>query len=205
MTDKVNAEVPALYSGKIVRLLANEDETVDVGTPICEILIESNQDEVTEENTDSSGTLQTDKSEVETKQEMMKNRYSPAVLTLAQEHQINLSELTGTGLSGRITRKDVMNYLKQNKAKSNQSINKIPANITSAKKNTKIIQSINREIPVTGIRKAIATNMVRSKTEIPHAWMMIEVDVTNLVAYRNAEKINSKNKRVITYRILHSS
>ncbi|NMA91429.1 MAG: 2-oxo acid dehydrogenase subunit E2 [Amphibacillus sp.] len=194
MTDKVNAEVPALYSGKIVRLLANEDETVDVGTPICEILIESNQDEVTEENTDSSGTLQTDKSEVETKQEMMKNRYSPAVLTLAQEHQINLSELTGTGLSGRITRKDVMNYLKQNKAKSNQSINKIPANITSAKKNTKIIQSINREIPVTGIRKAIATNMVRSKTEIPHAWMMIEVDVTNLVAYRNAEKDKFKEQ-----------
>src|SRR5690554_3443959 len=103
MTDKVNAEVPALYSGKIVRLLANENETVDVGTPICEILIESNQDEVTVENTNSSGTLQTDKSEAETKQEIMKNRYSPAVLTLAQEHQINLSELTGTGLSGRIT------------------------------------------------------------------------------------------------------
>src|SRR5699024_2388438 len=40
-------------------------------------------------------------------------------------------------------------------------------------------------IPVTGVRKVIAENMVRSKTEIPHAWMTVEVDVTDLVAYRN--------------------
>jgi len=92
MTDKVNAEVPALYSGKIVRLLANENETVDVGTPICEILIESNQDEVTVENTNSSGTLQTDKSEAETKQEIMKNRYSPAVLT-SMSCEISMSSM----------------------------------------------------------------------------------------------------------------
>ena len=50
------------------------------------------------------------------------------------------------------------------------------------------------EIPVTGVRKAIAANMLRSKHEIPHAWTMIEVDVTNLVDYRNALKMDSRQK-----------
>ncbi|WP_145620408.1 dihydrolipoamide acetyltransferase family protein, partial [Bacillus licheniformis] len=50
------------------------------------------------------------------------------------------------------------------------------------------------EIPVTGIRNAIATNMVRSKHEIPHAWTMMEVDVTGLVSYRNKIKNEFKKK-----------
>ena len=50
------------------------------------------------------------------------------------------------------------------------------------------------EIPVTGVRRAIATNMLRSKHEAPHAWMMIEVDVTNLVAYRDSLKNEFKQK-----------
>ena len=50
------------------------------------------------------------------------------------------------------------------------------------------------EIPVTGVRRAIANNMLRSKHEAPHAWMMIEVDVTNLVAYRDSLKNDFKQK-----------
>ena len=50
------------------------------------------------------------------------------------------------------------------------------------------------EIPVTGVRKAIAANMVQSKHEAPHAWMMVEVDVTNLVQYRNSIKNEFKKK-----------
>ena len=50
------------------------------------------------------------------------------------------------------------------------------------------------EIPVTGVRKAIAANMLRSKHEAPHAWMMIEVDVTNLVSYRNSIKGDFKKR-----------
>lgn len=49
-------------------------------------------------------------------------------------------------------------------------------------------------IPVTGVRKAIANNMARSKQEIPHAWMMVEADVTNLVRYREAVKEEFKRR-----------
>ncbi|WP_407681698.1 dihydrolipoamide acetyltransferase family protein [Pseudalkalibacillus salsuginis] len=50
------------------------------------------------------------------------------------------------------------------------------------------------EIPISGVRRAIADNMVRSKHEAPHAWMMMEVDVTNLVEYRNSVKGDFKQK-----------
>jgi len=50
------------------------------------------------------------------------------------------------------------------------------------------------EIPVTGVRKAIAANMLRSKHEIPHAWTMVEVDATNLVTYRDELKTEFKKK-----------
>ena len=50
------------------------------------------------------------------------------------------------------------------------------------------VKSGDIEIPVTGVRKAIAANMVRSVQEIPHAWMMVEVDATNLVKLRDSLK-----------------
>lgn len=187
MTDKVNAEIPALYSGKIVKLLAEEDQTVNVGTPIFEMKIDSDSTE-SDQNESSDKSVAIEADTTEQAPQSMKQRYSPAVLTLAQEHGIELSKLNGTGLAGRITRKDVLNYLKNDHDKTIEAVKEEP--VVQLKKIEQPVptQAVNREIPVTGIRKAIANNMVRAKTEIPHAWMMIEVDVTNLVAYRNAEK-----------------
>lgn len=187
MTDKVNAEIPALYSGKIVKLLAEEDQTVNVGTPIFEIKIDSDPTE-SDQNESRDKPAPAEAETTEQAPQSMKQRYSPAVLTLAQEHGIELSNLNGTGLAGRITRKDVLNYLKDGHDKVVETVKEEP--VVQVKKVEQPVpnQAVNREIPVTGIRKAIANNMVRAKTEIPHAWMMIEVDVTNLVAYRNAEK-----------------
>ena len=197
MTDKVNAEVPSLFTGKIVELLVDEEETVSVGTPIFKIEVAGSEVESAEEKP-SDQTVTSTPSHDSEELKSMKKRYSPAVLTLAQEYEIDLNKIDGTGLSGRITRKDVLNYLNTshvNSVAATEEPEVIPEpkvaptqrEVVSAEPSS---QSVNREIPVTGIRKSIATNMVRSKTEIPHAWMMIEVDVTNLVAYRNAEKAN---------------
>lgn len=187
MTDKVNAEIPALYAGKIVKLLAEEDQTVNVGTPIFEIKIDSDPTEL-EQNESSHKPVAIETETTEQAPQSMKQRYSPAVLTLAQEHNLELSKLNGTGLAGRITRKDVLNYLKDDHDKGIEAVKEEPVIRPKTVEKPVPTQAVNREIPVTGIRKAIANNMVRAKTEIPHAWMMIEVDVTNLVAYRNAEK-----------------
>ncbi|MBM7542455.1 dihydrolipoamide acetyltransferase family protein [Amphibacillus cookii] len=183
MTDKVNAEVPASFSGKITKLLVEEETTIDVGTPLCEIEVESmestgsNHPEMEHNHEEISSTK-----EINT----MKNRYSPAVLKLASEHQIDLDSVQGTGMGGRITRKDINNRINQTKQEQKPVTETPSSNTLTIERSTSILA--DKEIPVTGMRKAIATNMVKATSEIPHAWMMIEVDVTNLVRYRNEEK-----------------
>jgi len=75
-----------------------------------------------------------------------------------------------------------------------------PVTTHAAQENTKAatptqpMQAGDIEIPVTKVRRAIANNMVRSVHEVPHAWMMMEVDVTDLVAYRDSIKTEFKQK-----------
>ncbi|MBM7569727.1 dihydrolipoamide acetyltransferase family protein [Aquibacillus albus] len=190
LTDKVNAEVPCSFSGTIKEIVANEGETIAVGDLMCYIEVEGSQstlleNELEKQVANNAEEVPNDKS--------MKTRYSPAVLKLAQENDINLKQVEGSGRGGRITRKDIEKIIANGhkpKEKPMEQPKTLTNQITS---NVPIEQPIatntgDKEIPVTGIRKSIAQNMVRSKTEIPHAWMMIEVDVTNLVKYRNAHK-----------------
>lgn len=191
MTDKVNAEVPTSYAGTVTEICVAENETVPVGEWICSITIADAQVETISE----APKKQPAEIKTKTDDQTMKTRYSPAVMRLAQENGIDLKGINGTGSSGRITRKDIEKVIviKEQQPEKPKSVEVIGAKPVEKQKRT-FTQSLpgDREIPVTGIRKAVATNMVRSTTEIPHAWMMIEVDVTNLVNYRNAEKDNFK-------------
>ncbi|UOQ47507.1 2-oxo acid dehydrogenase subunit E2 [Gracilibacillus caseinilyticus] len=196
MTDKVNAEVPSSYSGVIQDLVAEEGQTIEVGQLMCYIEVEGTQTEQAAQPETASA----QKNEPSSASSDMKQRYSPVVMRLAQENQIDLNTVNGTGKGGRITRKDIEKVIADgasNKEVSNP-VKEEPTN-QSEQSDEEFTPPIirrkqveanpgDKEIPVTGLRRTIAQNMVRSKTEIPHAWMMIEVDVTNLVAYRNAEK-----------------
>lgn len=222
MTDKVNAEVPSSYTGVIKELIADEGDTLEVGDFMCHIEVEGagsgDSDKSEPKKEEPLKQEQTQKQEEkpaaakqssEPKQDKgNKKRYSPAVMTLAQEHDIDLNQVEGSGRGGRITRKDIEKIVEsgeipkadaapaaepsapQQPAASEQpSVADKPAaasNVQSAEGDI--------EIPVTGVRKAIASNMVKSKTEIPHAWMMVEVDVTNLVELRNAKKNQFKQQ-----------
>src|SRR5690606_15973913 len=197
------AEVPSSFTGIIKEIIAQEGETITVGEIICTIETEENSTEVEQmEVTDLQENSDTSEKEIRTPQ---KQRYSPAVLRLSQEHDIDLSKITGTGRGGRITRKDVLNYIANNKStdieqettthqeNSIQQLSQVNEKDSLAKQKTKSEPLHNPtsgdiEIPVSGIRRAIATNMKKSKQEIPHAWMMVEVDVTNLVQYRDSIK-----------------
>ena len=101
-------------------------------------------------------------------------RYSPAVQRLADTNNIDLSYVVGTGINGRITRKDVENYLKSKPTTSAKSPSIEP------KENSHNDQIIE----VSPIRKMIADNMVKSATLIPHAWSQVEIDVSNMVHAR---------------------
>lgn len=217
MTDKVNAEVPSSFTGTIKELVAEDGDTLAVGEIICTIEIEgSNAEEagVSEQVADVSETVAVS----EQADQANKARYSPAVLKISQEHGIDLTQVTGTGAGGRITRKDLLKLIESGNitpagakveapkhaeevqpSAVQETVSAVSAQPAAAEKQAVPAPSIpvapgDIEIPVTGIRKAIATNMLRSKHEAPHAWTMIEVDATNLVDYRNSLKDEFKQK-----------
>lgn len=227
VTDKVNAEIPSSFEGVITELLVEEGQTLPVGAVVCSIEIAGDSElppppppkksavstailnaGVQKKQETQQSTTATKASQKTVRQD--KVRYSPAVLRLAQEYEIALDKITGTGEGGRITRKDLMQLIEAGNVPT--SLVETPSAIDSAvpqsvpvvaptsQENTKLATSVQPiqvgdiEIPVTKVRRAIANNMVRSVHEVPHAWMMMEVDVTDLVAYRDNIKTEFKQK-----------
>ncbi|KAA9026231.1 dihydrolipoamide acetyltransferase family protein [Niallia endozanthoxylica] len=204
ITDKVNAEVPSSFTGIIKELMVGEGDTLPVGAAIC--VIETELEPVIEDDMSSEGQKRVEQKvsfyHEGRKEPALKLRYSPAVLKLSQEYGIDLKRVKGTGAGGRITRKDLLQLVSSGGQTEQNEMPKPSASHSSAdvvseariadtpgQKNSKIIAATgDTEIPVTGLRKTIAANMVKSKHEIPHAWMMVEADVTNLVEYRNEIK-----------------
>uniref|UniRef100_UPI003018BB8F dihydrolipoamide acetyltransferase family protein n=1 Tax=Oceanobacillus massiliensis TaxID=1465765 RepID=UPI003018BB8F len=203
MTDKVNAEVPSSFAGTIKEIVAADGETVAVGELICYIETDNKDihkgDNPTPVLEEAKASSRTDSNDSHSADDSMKKRYSPAVLTMAQEHDIDLKEVTGTGRGGRITRKDLEKIIasgtknKQNQTPQLNSKNNSDSTEAEPAVNHEL-QTGDIEIPVKGIRKVIAQNMVKSKQEIPHAWMTVEVDVTELVKYRNTVKDDFKKQ-----------
>jgi 2-oxoisovalerate dehydrogenase E2 component (dihydrolipoyl transacylase) len=216
MTDKVNAEIPSSFEGVIQELVASEGDTLLVGETICIMEIEEIGKEVSSQSAEAA-TAGIQES-MDTQTPVKAARYSPAVLRLAQEHNIDLAQVRGTGLNGRITRKDLLKLVELGNIPIPQA--EVPEPVLQAvapepavpqepKKEHKpkaaetkvlpravVVPAMKGDavIPVSGVRKTIAANMLRSKQEIPHAWMMIEVDVTNLVTYRDRIKDEFKQR-----------
>lgn len=216
MTDKVNAEVPSSFTGVIKELVAEEGETYEVGQVILTIETEGGDSAAAEAPSESqreeeAATMQAAaNAPAPAKADDPKGvRYSPAVLKLSQEHGIDLNQVTGTGGGGRITRKDLIKIIESGNIPTTDDVPaarvqeqvqaaapaapSAPSKQAAPSPNVPVLPG-DIEIPVTGVRKAIAANMLRSKHEAPHAWTMMEVDVTNLVEYRNSIKTEFKQK-----------
>ena len=119
------------------------------------------------------------------------NRLSPAVRRLAREHNLDLSRVAGTGLGGRVTRNDVLRCLESAAVPApapapSPPVPTMPAPAAAA--------AGDERIPLTPIRRLIADAMTRSATQIPHAWSMVEADITGLVALRNRERDNFRHR-----------
>lgn len=206
ITDKVSAEIPSSFAGTIEELLIAEGTTVAVGTSVCtiETLDQPAQQAVAAKPAPVAVEPQVVKPETVSAQSG-EQRYSPVVWRLAQENSIDLAQVKGSGALGRVTRKDVLQFIESG-AQSAQvvaqpqqvaKVTETPTSQAQPNQSQGIEVSLEQftqnengdlEVPLTKIRKNIAQNMSRSKHEIPHAWMMIEVDVTELVKYRNSIK-----------------
>ncbi|MGI8550340.1 MAG: 2-oxo acid dehydrogenase subunit E2 [Dehalococcoidia bacterium] len=315
-TEKVNVEIPSPFEGVLTEILVPEGETVAVGTDLASIETASSPvspegetispsageetamftavplgDDAAGEQTavEASGLESPDTRDptLDTPSNGSQQRYSPAVLTLAQEHQIDLRQVPGSGLSGRVTRKDVLVWLERHESTAAQqptaelpSVAAIqesaatpaqagrppllqgtrsltpgpsPASLDRGEQESSDAASpapapmpAPQSVPAAGpsrvsasplpaaqslavagpspiflspaaleggpggeaaadeeiarpsaTRRAIAQHMVRSVQTSPHAWMVVEIDLTGLVRYRESIKADFRRREGI--------
>jgi 2-oxoisovalerate dehydrogenase E2 component (dihydrolipoyl transacylase) len=203
VTDKVNAEIPSPFEGKLVKISAGEGETVRVGAVIGQIEVAGAA--TVESPTPAAGVAQTavapeprgGRAPAPPPQPARgedgngeRAKLSPAVRKLAAEHGIDAAALRGSGMGGRVTRDDVLAAMESSPTAA--PVPAAPVARPPAPPATKVDGKREELVKLSVMRRSIAEHMVRSLATSPHAWTLQEVDVTNLVRYREAAKDNFK-------------
>ncbi|MCZ8197386.1 MAG: dihydrolipoamide acetyltransferase family protein [Flavobacterium sp.] len=216
-TDKVDSDVHAPVSGVITEIRFQKDDVVEVGTVLA--LIDSSQ-QIADSSLQSAEKDQKSEvvlpNKVEVSQPKTENRklttnpnafISPLIISIAQKENLSIEELQtipGSGTDGRLQKSDVFNYLKNRKypLKSNpkpETRNSEPSSFPKPKIN--FVEGKDRIVEMDRMRKMIADHMVYSKQTSPHVTSYIEVDVTNLVNWRNEnkDKFQEKHNEKLTF------
>ncbi len=211
-TDKVDSEIPSPVAGTVKEILFNVDDVVAVGKPVAIIALEGSEEDSEPSSASTASAEKIEKEIEETKSEVSANApdfsksdkfYSPLVKSIAKEEGISLEELdqiTGSGQNSRVTKDDILAYV-NNKSNQGSSVSKAEkpsaakasstAPVSSAPQIQRPPVSVNAEddiVEMDRMRKIIADHMVMSKHVSPHVTAVIEVDMTNIVLWRNKNK-----------------
>ena len=219
-TDKVDTEVPTTHGGVLTKILAEEGEVVPVGQPIA--IIATDVEETAGSNGSEAPSVEQNPEPVLVESEAVVQPtvvseplstpisgrfYSPLVLNIARQESIPMAELetvAGTGKESRVTKKDILAYVKQRSGSSGSipvvqpvqtqvSEAIVPSTTVSSvpKQVMKVNVSINAGdeiIEMDRMRKMIAERMVTSKLTSPHVTSFVEADVSKIVNWRNKVK-----------------
>lgn len=222
-TDKVDSEVPSPVSGTITKLFFEINDTVEIGKVIALIATEGEAPAAKAASESNGQTVSAPQKEP--KESAVKTQepqvvaspkvkpapqaiaegtrfYSPLVKSIAQQENIPMAELEtikGSGAKGRVTKKDILAYV-QNRG-NKQIVEKTSASFTAVNKPTTSVSGSDEIIEMDRMRKLIADHMVLSKQTSPHVTSFIEVDVTDIVNWRNKVKgpFQEKHQQKITY------
>ena len=192
-TDKVDTEIPAPVSGTVLKILAAEGVPAKVGAILAFI---GNPGETVDGGVEGArglseapprGLAATEKPEVPQREETLTpipaNReigfISPVVAKVAAEHAVNLQQIQGTGLNGRITKNDVLNFVQSGSSAPQPTQHAAPVV-------TPIVG--DQLIKHTVIRKQIAEHMVMSKHTSPHVLTVMEADMSRVAKHRSTNK-----------------
>ena len=224
-TDKVDSEVPSTAAGVMTEILFNVNDVVPVGAVIAKIKT-SAEEPVVSRPAPVQPKVETRQPQMETVAEVVSSHpqtsnykpqtnngtgnrfYSPLVLNIAASEGVSMSELEnipGTGNEGRVTKKDILQYVserKSGKVHSQQSaVHSYQPSVSRQQENTtRETPATTQNLPLTTysgnveiiemdrMRKLIAEHMVRSKHTSPHVTSFTEADVTNLVLWRDKVK-----------------
>ena len=130
-----------------------------------------------------------------------RRRYSPAVQRLADEHGIDPEQVDGTGINGRVTRKDVLAYIEAQAQTAEAQA--APVEAKPAPISAQPDGADEERLPLSPVRRMIAANMKRSASEIPAVWSITEVDVSGLVRRRESLKDELMRRDGVNLTYLH--
>jgi 2-oxoglutarate dehydrogenase E2 component (dihydrolipoamide succinyltransferase) len=207
-TDKVDAEIPSPAAGVLTQILVKENETVAINTVVAVI----NGDAVAapkpaepaapspEAPSPAPPALVTPGAptavmppppEEQEGGQGEEVRTSPLVRRIAREHNVNLSDVKGTGLGGRVSKKDILDYIDQRRASASPAPPlpaAAPAGVGQATAPPAAFTGATQIVPMTPMRRQIAEHMVMSKHTSAHVYTVAEVEMTRVVATRERFK-----------------
>ncbi|MBW3112881.1 2-oxo acid dehydrogenase subunit E2 [Bacillus sp. MCCB 382] len=172
-TDKMTAEIPAPFSGVIKEFTVNEGETIPVGSTV--LRMEKEQGVST-----GSRRIVPETTQIVTKKRILA---SPYTRKIARENGVNIEEVKGSGAGGRIVDEDVLLYMKGESATTPRQAEERQTAASPVS-----VESAGHTIPFRGRRKQIASKMSQSLRTIPHCTHFEEIDVTNLLAWKDTMK-----------------
>jgi pyruvate dehydrogenase E2 component (dihydrolipoamide acetyltransferase) len=208
-TDKVDAEIPAPASGVLEDIKIAEGATVQVNTVVATIAVDGEAAPASpkaapavpapapakKSATPAPGPAPTpppapkDAAPSAPKEEDDHARSSPLVRKIAREHNVNLSQVTGTGLGGRITKQDIMAFVEGPAAAREPAGAPVPAAAPAPAAKPAPPPAIPGDlVPMTQMRKIIAQRMIESRRTSAHVHCMFEVDLARIVQLRNKSK-----------------
>ncbi len=216
-TDKVDTEIPSPEEGTIVEILVGEQETVAVGTIVAKLAVGSDvQIPVTQVTKERESVEQVEDSVSMHDNFSVQNNirddiqsdagdrfYSPLVLSIAEKENVSFDELRkikGTGIEGRVTKKDIFAYIERRKSEPGKTI-AAPKVISETQKSAAPAPSFVPEtpqmsyssddvikIPMDNIRMKIMEHMIHSRDTSVHVTSLIEADITTIHNFINQKK-----------------
>lgn len=206
-TDKVDSEVPSPVSGTITEIRFQKDVVVAVGTILALIDADGKQKPKSEKQEVTNTKVETQPAvakQPNTEFKQLKSNpdafLSPLIVSIAQKENLSLEEvqsIPGSGTDGRIQKSDVFNYLKNRKYPLQSkpiTDNRQPTTSSYPRPKINYVEGKDSIVEMDRMRKMIADHMVYSKQTSPHVTSYIEVDVTNLVNWRNENKNKFQEK-----------
>ena len=213
-TDKVDSEVPSPVSGTIIEIRFQKDAIVEVGTVLALISPltpeggaskiadkkEENKNQTIQPTINRQRLSENRQPITDNRQLTTDNFLSPLIISIAQKENLSIEELQqipGSGAEGRLQKSDVFNYLKNRKYPLKSIPQPTTHNLqptTFPKPKINFVEGKDRIVEMDRMRKMIADHMVYSKQTSPHVTSYLEIDVTNLVNWRNENKDKFQEK-----------
>ena len=218
-TDKVDAEVPAPAAGKLLQILAQEGETVEVGAVVALVgtsvgSAPAAPKPAAKPARSEPAPVAAPKAEAATAgvampasngrsadiDELRRTKSSPLVRNIAKEHGIDISRIPGSGISGRVTKQDILSFIETGAALRPEDLLTKGAAATSAApksdyKPTAIVQAAGDRVEKMSVmRKKIAEHMTFSKRTSAHVTSVFEIDMTNVAKFRERNKAEFQSR-----------